>query len=292
MGEVLGGDKSCKGVDQWKEFAAQACQNRGLALSDFAPGLPCDGGFADVKYACCKAGPQPVKRNDGQVDGAPACFGDAQGGPAACKPAEDWTKLASALCGEKGSSLSQVAFAEPCDKGSFRFTKYVCCDATKPPPPPPPPQACINEKLVDAPDACADPGILKERAFDFCSARKLVLTDLGGDLACNANQPGAVTVTCCAPQPQPPQQPPPDQQPPKDPRDGNPDPNVKPPQPGAQCFASAVKQEGCADDGTLKERAAQECAAAGAVLSMLEVSNDCAGAGSTMAAFQCCAQRP
>jgi hypothetical protein len=289
--EVLGGDKSCKALDQWKQFAAQACENRGLALSDLAPGAECQGGFSDVTYACCKQGPQPVPPKE---PGEAACFGDAQGGPQACKPAEEWTKLASALCTAKGSSLSQVTFAEGCQPGSFRFTKYVCCEANKPPPPPAPPPVCVTEKIDDG-KLCVEPGAIKERAFDLCAARKLVLTDLGIDGDCTPDRPGVASVTCCAPaevqppdpQPKDPQAPPPDRDPPVNPDGTKP---LPPQDPNTQCFASAASLGACAGDDALKELAVKTCAGRSADVTLIEFSRDCGDQGSSKVAFTCCAR--
>src|SRR5215207_1620460 len=89
ISETLGGATSCKSLDTWKEYANEACQNRGLALTELTPGR------------------------------------DGNGGPTSCKEAELWTKYASEMCAEKGASISQIAFSEECGKGAFRWSKYV-----------------------------------------------------------------------------------------------------------------------------------------------------------------------
>lgn len=290
FGESLGGATSCKPADVWKKYVAESCDSRGLDVGDFTLGAACKDGFDSVKYSCCKAPPKPVPPGPGP-NPVPACFGDAQGGPTSCKPAEVWTKYASDLCLAKGSKITQISFADECAKGSFRWTKYECCDGSAPPPPPPPPPVCKTTELGDK-TSCKPNGTWKEYAFDFCNNAKLVLTDLSVDGSCGPDSSMFAKVTCCedvAVPPLPPKDPPPP--PPKDPKDPpQPPPPPKDPVPPTPPPQSCTGYSApCADAATIKQTASDTCAKQGLTLGSLDLgSGACAGPNQYEAKYTCC----
>lgn len=285
FGEALGGPTSCKPLDVWKDYAVKACENRGLSISDFAVGAECKDGFSEVKYACCKPGPKPLPPKPGPNPG-PACFGDAQGGPTSCKPAEVWTKYANELCQAKKSTITHIAFAEECTPGSFRYTKYECCDGSAPPPPPPPPPICKTTLLGDK-TSCKPNGTWKEYAFDYCAQQKQVLADLSVDGACGPDHSTTAKVLCCdGPTPPPlPPQPPQPPQPPK-PEPLPPEPPV-PPTPA--CIGDYAKAPVCTEAGDWKRIASDACAKQGLYLADLSLGAACSPSGGAYEAkYACC----
>lgn len=208
IGDSMGGATSCKSADTWKEYAAGACKAKGLELSDLSLGGVCKGGFTDAKFSCCKIGPVPVPPKPGPDP--VACFGDAQGGPTSCKSSATWKQYASDACKGKGAALTRIDYAEECGKDLYRWTKYECCDATKPPPPPPPPPRCKTDFLGDK-TSCKDDAVWKEYAFNYCKDQKAVFGDMSLGDSCGKGMSTGVKVTCCAaPLPPPPPPPPPD----------------------------------------------------------------------------------
>jgi len=287
FGEALGGDTSCKPADTWKEYAAQACAARGLALSDFGLGAACQDGHADAKYSCCKTPPRPLPPKPGPRP--PACFGDAQGGPTSCKPAEVWTKYASDLCVTKGTQIAHIAFAEECGKGTFRYTKYECCDSQPPPPPPPPP--CETTVLgggegISPNDtrACQPNGVWKERAFDHCRATNRELSDLSVDNACGNDMSSSAKVTCCGGPPEPPRPEPPYPEPPKPEPPAPPFPEPPPP----SCIGQGAGSSSCTDLASWKKIANDACASQGLQLAGLESGGNCPNGGATEVKYLCC----
>jgi len=278
FGESLGGPTSCKPIETWKDYAAKACENRGLSLGDFAVGSECKGGFSDMKYSCCKVGPKPIPPKPP----GPVCFGDAQGGPTSCKPAEVWTKYANELCQAKGSAISHIAFAEECSPGSFRYTKYECCDGSAPPPPPPPPPVCESTLLGDK-TSCKPNGVWKEYAFDYCAQRKQVLADLSVDGACGPDQSQFAKVLCCE-GPTPPPVPPTPPQPPK-PEDP---PTPPPPPPSPYCIGDYAKSPVCTSADGWKQHASDACTKQGLHLTAVSLGAPCANGGAYDAKYECC----
>lgn len=206
--DSMGGATSCKTADTWKDYAATACKTKGLALSDFSLGASCSkDGFSSAKYSCCKIPPVPVPPTP---PGPSVCFGDAQGGPTSCKPSSTWKEYASNACKAKGAELNRIDFAEECGKDLYRWTKYECCDATKPPPPPPPPPVCKSTVLGD-PTSCKPSATWKEYAFSFCKDAGLVLNDLSLGASCGSSKDtySSVKVSCCELPVTPPPPPPP-----------------------------------------------------------------------------------
>jgi hypothetical protein len=283
--EALGGPTSCKPIDTWKAYADQACESRGLGLGDFAVGAACDGGFVEAKYACCKQAPQPIPIDPGG-DPVAACFGDAQGGPTSCKPAEEWTRFASELCTRKGSAIAHIAFAEECAPGSFRWTKYECCDSSAPPPPPPPPPTCSTTLLGDE-RSCKPYGAWKEYAFDYCARQKQTLTDLSFGASCGGDLARAAKVTCCtSPEPLPyPPPPPPDPVPPS--KEPPPEPPPQPLPPPDACTGSGGGGTSCVGTSAWKLSASEDCAKQGLHLTELYFGRTCAN-GAYEAKWTCC----
>jgi hypothetical protein len=252
-------------------------------VGDFTLGDACGkGGFSDAKVACCKVGPKPIPPPD---PGGPVCFGDAQGGPTSCKPAEVWTKYASDLCVAKGSKISHISFAEDCGKGSFRWTKYECCDGSQPPPPPPPPVACKTDYIGGK---CLQNGAWKAAALDICAASKRILADLSLGASCGPDSSSEIKVTCCDhppapppdPTPYPPKDPVPPQEPPKD-------PGPPPSPPPSSCIA-IYGEKACHDPGTWKQVAHDHCSQQGLTLNDLSFIAPCGANGGTSAKYTCC----
>jgi hypothetical protein len=205
VSESIGGATSCKPAEVWKKYASDACTSKGLDLTDLSLGTACSGGFTEAKYACCKSAPKPVPPKPGPPL---ACFGDSQGGPTSCKPAEVWKQYASDACHAKSARLARIDYADECAKGSYRWTKYECCDASKPPPPPPPPPVCKTDVLGGA-TSCKPDALWKEYAFNHCVDQKLSFSTMGLGPSCGKDQSTSVKVTCCAPPAPPPPPPPP-----------------------------------------------------------------------------------
>jgi hypothetical protein len=200
--ESAGGPTSCKPADTWKRYASDTCASRGLDLEELALGAACAGGFVEAKYACCKSAPKPLPPKPAPVPvPAPiACFGDAQGGPTSCKPVAVWKQYADDACRAKGAQVTAIDYADECAKGSFRWTKYECCDARKPPPPPPPPPpACDWRDSGPSLSSCKDPVTWKQFAIDACKADGLSLGDISLPTAtCGpAGQVGEIKFSCC-----------------------------------------------------------------------------------------------
>lgn len=273
IGEVLGGPTSCKPADVWKKYAYESCASRGLELSDLALGAACKGGHVEAKFACCKTPPKPVPP---PVPGPGTCFADAQGGPTSCKPAEVWTKYASDVCLAKGAQISQIAFAEECGEGAFRWSKYECCDGAAPTPPPP--VACKATELGD-PTSCKPNGTWKEHAFNHCAEQKLTLTSLSLGEACGKDASRSVKVECCEAYPVPP----------PEPKDPGPLPPKDPPPPPS-CEGHYEGGPGsCKDPGTWKVYADEACAKAGAKLADIGYGASCGAAGAVSEIkYVCC----
>jgi hypothetical protein len=294
--ESLGGATSCKAPEVWKKYVTDSCESRGLNVGSFNLGNECKGGNEAVKYSCCKPAPKPIPPKPYPNPG-PACFGDAQGGPTSCKPAEVWTKYASDLCIAKGFQISHIGFAEACgDKsdpsgtGSFRWAKYECCDGSSPPPPPPPPPVCKTVELGDK-TSCKPNGTWKEYAFDYCSQLKLTLTDISLGASCAPDSSQTAKVTCCdysqPPQPpQPPPDPPKPTDPPPKPTDP-PKPPPPPPPPPPQSCVGAGGTGACYDQATWKKIATDDCAKQGLTLTTLDFGGFCPNGGSD-AKYTCC----
>ncbi|MBS2017908.1 MAG: hypothetical protein JST00_33840 [Deltaproteobacteria bacterium] len=206
IADVMGGATSCKSADTWKGYAADACKAKGLELSDVSYGTACKGGFTEAKFSCCKVAPVPVPPKPGPDP--VACFGDAQGGPTSCKSSATWKQYASDACKAKGAQLTQIGYAEECGKDLYRWSKYECCDATKPPPPPPPPPVCKTTVLGDA-TSCKPDATWKEYAFYQCKDAGLAFGDMSLGPSCGKDQSTSVKVTCCQPATPPPPPPPP-----------------------------------------------------------------------------------
>lgn len=52
--DYMGGATSCKPYDVWKQYAADACKQKGQALTNLSTGGACAGGsFIEIKYECC-----------------------------------------------------------------------------------------------------------------------------------------------------------------------------------------------------------------------------------------------
>jgi hypothetical protein len=266
ISEYMGGATSCKPADVWKKYAYDACASRGLDLTELNFGSTCSGGFTEAKYSCCKPAPKPVPPKPGPEP--VACFADAQGGPTSCKPAEVWKQYASDACKAKGTSLVQIAYADECAKGSFRYTKYECCDATKPPPPPPPPPVCKTDVLGDA-TSCKPDGTWKEYAFNHCVDQKLAFSAMGLGPSCGAGMSTSVKVTCCEAEPPPPPPPPP---------------------PPSCDWRSLGDPTSCKDPGTWKQYAYESCLKDGLKLADIGFpSTTCDASGSTSyVKFSCC----
>lgn len=276
FGEALGGPTSCKPADTWRSYAEQACESRGLALTDLTLGAECKEGFSDLKYSCCKPGPKPIPPGPNP---GPQCFADGQGGPTSCKPAEVWTAYANDLCLARGSKISHIDFAEECDKGAFRWTKYECCDDSGPMPPPPPAPVCEASVLGD-PTSCKPDATWKEAALDHCARSGQVLADLALDAPCAPGSSQLAKVLCCGatPEPAPPPKPGPEPVPPK------PEPSPVPP---SSCVADYARADVCTDPDTWKRKVTESCAKLGLVVGDVSLGAPCPG-GSTEAKFTCC----
>jgi hypothetical protein len=263
IGDSIGGPTSCKPAEVWKQYAADSCKMRGLDLTDISLGGTCKGGYVEAKFSCCKPGPVPVPP---PVPG-PTCFGDAQGGPTSCKPAEVWKQYASNACALKKSQLVAIDYAEECAKGSFRWTKYECCDGTKPPPPPPPP-ACKTDILGDK-TSCKPDGTWKEYAFNHCVEQKLSFADMSLGPSCGKDMSTSVKVTCCGATPPPPPPPPP---------------------PPVCEWRSQGGPTSCKDPGTWKQYSFDACKADGLTLGELSFPDAKCGPGGATAEvkFTCC----
>jgi hypothetical protein len=275
LGESLGDATSCKPIELWKEYAAQACDTRGLSLNELSLGAECKDGYSGVKYACCKVAPKELPNKEAGPS-AGACFGDAQGGPTSCKPAEVWTKYASELCAGKGAQITHIAFAEECDKGAFRWTKYECCDGKDVPPPVNEAVAC-KTTLLGGDKGCASNAVWKERAFDACTAEKLTLADLSLDQACGPEGSSSAKVTCCAATSEPP------------PPVKEPFPTKYPeqePQP-QECTGHNLTGE-CQDFAVWKKLASEACAQEGLTLTSFDGGGICAEASASAVKFSCC----
>lgn len=274
IGDVMGGATSCKPAETWKQYAADACKAKGLVVGDLGLGNACKGGFDSAKYSCCKVGPVPVPvppKDPGKdpLPPVPACFGDAQGGPTSCKSSATWKDYAAAECKAKGFALTAIGYAEECGKDLYRWSKFECCDATKPPPPPPPPPVCKTDVLGDT-TSCKDDATWKEYAFNHCVDQKLSFGDMGLGPSCGKGMSTSVKVTCC--------------EPPK------PTPTPVPPVPAPSCdWRGLGDATSCKDPATWKLAASDSCAKDGLRLGDIGLGASCGKLGETTGVkFSCC----
>jgi len=123
------------------------------------------------------------------------------------------------------------------------------------------PGACTWEVLGDG-STCLDPASVKQQASDACAAQGATLVSLTPVADC-AN--GGSTVTdyeCC----------------------------VSPQVPPDPCTWNVLGDGStCLDPAAVNQQAADACAAQGATLSDVFPAADCAGGGSTVAKYACCA---
>ena len=123
--EEQGGDTSCKPAATWKQYAGEACEQKGLHMTAYTPVDKCgDDSYQLVKYTCCKSTtpPPPTTPPPGQ-----SCENEEQGGDTSCKPAGTWKQYAGEACEQKGLHLTAYTPVDACGDDSYRLVKYTCC---------------------------------------------------------------------------------------------------------------------------------------------------------------------
>ena len=156
-----------------------------------------------------------------------------------------------------------------------------------------PAQTCFGAATASAatpggpapsPAQCRSAGVLKQEAFDACTAQKFTLTDLQLSQPCGGDLYAGMQYTCCAPSPPP--VPPLPPEPPVPPG-----PPVMPPPstPGGSCRkTSEGDATSCKDTATWKGYAADACRAAGMQLVDYQTRVPCGTDAFRFVDFACC----
>lgn len=194
----LGEATSCKPAEVWKEYASNACLQSNATLAKVEVAGPCSntGGYQMVYYVCC-APNEPT--DPPPPPPAPECYESKMGGPTSCKSESTWLEYAANECSADGYGLAKFGFDESCGPGLYRYVYFACCidaDTTQPPPPPPP--KCFTSSLGD-PTSCKPASTWKEYAWQTCESEGFLLTELGLDKTCGADNYSYAKFTCCAP---------------------------------------------------------------------------------------------
>ena len=125
-----GSEVSCKGADDWRQYASDDCAAKGTTLSNYSPYNDCGiGGFRNVQYTCCGQTPPPP---------AQECSTASQGGDTSCKPAYVWKQYATDACAAAAASPTEISPYDDCGDGNFRSVKYTCCRSKESTPVPTP----------------------------------------------------------------------------------------------------------------------------------------------------------
>jgi hypothetical protein len=181
VGMHQGGDTSCKPEGTWKEYAAQACKEKGLELTRLSFAEACDGGYRLIKFECCahKEPPPPPP---------PMCKAVEVGRDVGCKDEAGWKEYVTHACGDLVPA--DLAFGDKCDAGGIRLLKFQCCPRMDPPPP-----MCTGQTAGGA-DACRAEGEWKEYAARVCAEKGLVVGDIGFGEKCDGGI-RQIKFSCC-----------------------------------------------------------------------------------------------
>jgi hypothetical protein len=143
-----GGDvTSCKPYDIWKQYGSDACQQKGMQLTNVLTGPSCGGtNYQNATYVCCATTPSGSTGTGGSPGGTGGT-GGASGqmcttnrlSGTGCKSYDLWKQDASATCTQSNLLLTSLTAGPACDGGIVGVT-FTCCGGPTPSPPPPPPR--------------------------------------------------------------------------------------------------------------------------------------------------------
>ncbi len=171
-----------------------------------------------------------------------------------CSPPDVLKQEASLDCSQKGQTLSEMTYIDPCGNGQFRHEHHECIETDL--------EACFTDKLGDG-TTCMDPGEVKKLAYEICLKAGQQLTDLASfsdDCAPNVRQ---VQYTCCKP--------------------------TNPPPPAPTCYKIPAKEiTTCTDLGALKQAAWDLCTLENKNLVDLQTWGDCPGGQASQLVAVCC----
>jgi hypothetical protein len=98
----------------WLERARAACAAEGLALLDWSPSEPCEGGgYRRTSFTCCPPLLAGCRRQELTKDN--------------CLPPEVWAQYSEGACEAEGMVLFGETFSEACGPDSFGTYRYYCC---------------------------------------------------------------------------------------------------------------------------------------------------------------------
>jgi hypothetical protein len=175
----------CQSPDVLKSAAYLDCSDQGLTLSEIVLLEPCgEDLYRSEKHECTEVENEP--------DG---CTTDTLGDGKTCVDPISLKTAAFETCNAAGQQLADVVFDFGDCGGMATFVKYTCCTPDLPPNPP----ACHESVPKNAPSVCRDIGLMKQEAWELCSAEGNNLVDYKTWGDCPPGQASELVAICCEP---------------------------------------------------------------------------------------------